>query len=374
MVRQQVGQFMYVIDRPRGEVTVFNSNRMTIIDRIALPDPTSLAMSTDLEYLAVTNQLADVVSFVDINPKSATFHQVFKTVAVGDSPRGIAWDPGNEDILVCNEGDSSLSVISAFSFTVRKTVSSQLNGPFEVAITPRQFSFGFFRGVYFGYVLNRSGDMALFESGPNSVNGWGYDDIIGVATNEFINPKAIQPDMVNLNSAVWIIHEGPINIETGASGNIGEGAVSSVAIVSGIVGTLPLNFTSLTIPQYRDMFLEVQTSLGLQDLSGVPVDIAFDNHRNLAGELNVHNVFSAGSPVPFNGKNLIRPTVGGFVNNSTPQFAFIAIPNSIGGGGVIDVLNISSSGGRRVDTNPFRAGLQSIPATNVSVVADYFRQ
>ena len=374
MVRQQIGHYLYAIDRPRGEVTVFNSNRMTIVDRIPLPDPTSLAMSTNLEYLAVTNQLADVVSFIDINPTSSTFHQIFKTVAVGDSPRGIAWEPGNEDILVCNEGDSSVSVISAFSLTVRKTVSSQLNGPFEVAITPRQFSFGFARGVYFGYVLNRSGDMALFESGPNTVNGWGYDDIIGVATNQFINPKAIQPDPINLNSAVWIIHEGPIDVETGEAGDSGEGAVSNVAIVSGIVGQLPLNFTSLTIPQYRDMFLEVQNSLGLSDLSGVPVDIAFDNQRNLCGEPNIHNVFSAGAPIPFNGKNMIRPIPGGFRNNSTPQYAFVAVPNSVGGGGVIDVLNIAASGGRRVDTNPFLEGQQSIPATNVTVVTDYFRQ
>ncbi len=374
MYRQQVGHFLYVCDRQRGEITVLNSNRMTIVDRIPLPDPTALAMSTDLEYIAVTNQLADVVSFVDIDPSSSTFHQIVKTVAVGNSPRGIAWDPGNEDILVCNEGDSTLSIISCHQLLVRKTVKSHLSQPFEVTVTPRQFGFGFQRGVYFAYILNRNGDIALFESGPNTVNGWGYDDVIGVSGFEFRNPKTIQADLINLNSSVWIVHEGPIDIATGAAGELGVGAVSNLAVVSGIVGQLPLNFVSLTIPQYRDMHLEVKTSLGIDDLSGVPVDIAFDDQRNLGGEPNVHSIFSAGAPAAQNGKNLIRPVPGGFRNACTPQYAFIAVPNSAGAGGVIDVLDIAATGGRRVDTNPFQQGTQSIPAANVTVLAHYYRQ
>jgi DNA-binding beta-propeller fold protein YncE len=374
MYRQQVGNFLYVCDRQRGEITVLNSNRMTIVDRIPLPDPTSLAMSTDLEFLAVSNQLADVVSFIDIDPASSTFHQLIKTVAVGNSPRGIAWDPGNEDILVCNEGDDTMSIISCHQLLVRKTVKSNLSHPFEVTITPRQFGFGFQRGVYFAYILNRNGDVALFESGPNTVNGWGYDDVIGTSGFEFRNPKTIQADLINLNSSVWIVHEGPIDIQTGDPGELGVGAVSNLAVVSAIVGQLPLNFTSLTIPQYRDMHLEVKTSIGIEDLSGVPVDIAFDDQRNLGGEPNVHNIFSAGAPAPQNGKNVIRPIIGGYRNACTPQYAFIAVPNSAAAGGLIDVLDIGATGGRRIDTNPFQAGTQSIPASNATVLAHYYRQ
>ncbi len=374
MIRQQVGHFLYIVDRQRSEITVLNSNRMTVVDRIPLPDPTSMSMSTDLEYIAITSQLADVVTFIDIDPTSATFHQIIKTVAVGDAPRGISWDPGNEDLLVCNEGDSTLSIISAHQLLVRKTVKSNLNKPFELTITPRQFGFGFQRGVYFAYILNRSGDVAIFESGPNGVNGWGYDDVIGVASFEFRNPKAIQADLFNLNSAVWIVHEGQIDIATGDPGPFGEGAISNLAIVSAIVGQLPLNVQSFTIPQYRDMSLEVKTSVGIEDLSGVPVDIAFDDQRNLGGEPNVHNIFSAGAPTPVNGKNLIRPIPGGFRNATTPQYAFVAVPNSVGGSGVIDVLDIAATGGRRTDTNPFQEGIQSLPASNVNVLAHYYRQ
>jgi len=37
MFRQQIGHFLYLIDRGRREVVVFNSNDMRVIDRIPLP-------------------------------------------------------------------------------------------------------------------------------------------------------------------------------------------------------------------------------------------------------------------------------------------------------------------------------------------------
>jgi hypothetical protein len=59
-------------------------------------------------------------------------------------------------------------VISAFTFNVRKTVQSHLNLPFDVVITQRQAGFGFLRNVYFAWILNRNGDLTIFESGPNA--------------------------------------------------------------------------------------------------------------------------------------------------------------------------------------------------------------
>ena len=47
-IRQQPGHYLYIADRPRNEIVVINSNRMTVIERIAIPDPTSLAMSPNL--------------------------------------------------------------------------------------------------------------------------------------------------------------------------------------------------------------------------------------------------------------------------------------------------------------------------------------
>jgi YVTN family beta-propeller protein len=374
MVRQQIGHYLYIIDRGRREIVIMNSNRMTVIDRIPTQDPTTFAMSPNLNLLAVVNQTANLVSFIDIDPLSSTFHQIVQETIVGERPRGIAWDPGNEDILVANETENSVSVISAAALQVRKVVRSQLNQPFDVAITPRQLGWGFVRNVYFAYILNRSGRVAIFESGPNTVNGWGYDDVIGIAPGTFRNPKAIQPDHVDLRSGVWIAHEGPINIATDEPGALGVPAVSKLVIESGLVGALPLNFTSLLIPQFRDLFLGVQISIGPPQLSGIPVDLAFDDLRNLTGMPNVISFFSAGASVPINGKGLVRVLPNGvFINNNEPRFLFVAVPSPTIGTGVVDVVRIDQ-GFVRIDTDPFQAGIQSIQAPNCQVVADYFRQ
>ena len=371
MMRQQIGHFLYVIDRARREIVVLNSNRMTVIDRIPTQDPTTLGMSPNLNLLAVVNQTANLVSFIDIDPHSSTFHQVVQETSVGERPRGVAWEPGNEDILVCNESESTLSVISAATLQVRKVVRSQLNGPFDIAITPRQLGFGYQRYVYFGYVLNRTGRVAVFESGPNTVNGWGYDDIIGIVQPIFQNPKAIQPDHVDLRSAVWIAHEGPIDAN-GNSGPLGVPALSKLVIDSATSGAQILN--NSTTAQFRDMHLGVQVSIGPPQLSGIPVDIAFDNMRNWTGLPNYQTPFSVGAALPINGKQLVRVTaLTGYHATNTPRYMFAAVPNPFVGTGVVDVIRIDQSY-VRVDTNPFIGGIQSIPVDNCQIVTDYLRQ
>lgn len=372
-VRQQIGHFLYMVDQVRGELVVLNSNRFTVLDRIPLPDPTQLAMSPNLDFLAVTNSAADLVSFVDINPTSATFHTVVKSVKVDKGPRGIAWDTANEDILVCCEQAGSLVILSAFSFEVRKKITNQLSQPFDVAITPRQANFGLLRNVYFAYILNRNGSIALFESGPNGVNGWGYDEVIGAPTFKFNKPKAIQPDHVHLTSGVWVVHEDPLGTNGIATGLKG-GAVSNMFLESGTTGQLPLvNLGQQINPQLRDIEFTVAVSIGPGQLTGLPVDIAFDNQMNLGGLPNLSNSFSAGSPIPINGKGLLR-TVGVLaINTVEPSYMFLAVPNSSQGGGAVDVIQMSS-GFLRFDTNPFLAGVQSVPASGASVVMDYWRQ
>ena len=372
-IRQQVGNFLYVVDRQAGEVVVMNSNRMTVIDRIEVPDPTSLAMSPNIDIMAVSNQLANVVSFIDIDPNSSTFHQIIQTTVVGTAPRGIAWDPGNEDVLVCNEGSNNMSIIDAGSLQVRRIVGSQLNGPFDVCITERMAGHALFRNVYFAYVLNRTGTVAVFESGPNGVNGWGFDDVIGdVNSIQFRNPKSIQAGPNNLFSSVWIVHEGPIDPTTNQAGPAGIGAISNIFIESGPTGQLGLQGT----PGLRGIEFGVAVSIGEDRLSGIPVDIAFDNLRSFAALPNVVSSFSAGAPLEANGKGGIRgePTTNSVVNTHESRYLFAAVPNNIGGSGVVDVIDISRAGTPIVDTNVFRPGVQSIEASNANVVVDYWRQ
>ena len=291
---------------------------------------------------------------------------------VGLRPRGIAWDGGNEDILVANEGENTVSIISALSLTVRKVVRSQLSQPFEVAITQRQPCFGFNRNVYFAYILNRNGRVAIMESGPNTVNGWGYDDIIGISTETFQQPKTMQLDPVDLRGAVWIVHEGPII--NGNAGSTGVGAVSKFVPVSGVQGQLALNSQSFLTPQLRDLAFGVQVSLSSTagQLSGIPVDIAFDNQRTVSAVTNFFTPFSAGTPILANGKAIVRGFCNAIQNASEAKYLFVAVPNATSGNGSIDVVDFAV--GQRIDTNPFVTGVQSIPAPNVTFLADYFRQ
>ncbi|MSR62375.1 MAG: hypothetical protein EXS08_08020 [Planctomycetes bacterium] len=370
-MRQQIGHFLYVVDRVSGEVVVLNSNRFSVIDRVRTPDPTSLAMSPNLDLLAVTNESADQVSFIDTDPSSSTFHQVVRTVPVGAGPTGIAWESGNEDLFVCNQGDGSVTVLSAFSLRPRKIVRNQITRPIDVALTPRQLGFGFRRGVYFGYILNQNGSCAVFESGPDGNNGWGFDDTIATLPFQFFQPKAIQPDVQRLNSAVWILHENRLDANGLPTGETG-GALSSVGIASGVQGIIPFTSGAIINPQIRNLEFGVLSSVGEgpNALSGVPVDIAFDNMQNLSALNNYSSQFSAGQPLSFNGKSLVRFNGGQFASACFPQFMFLAIPNP----GVVDVLELDTGTVQRVDTNVFRPGLQSIPAPNVNVLADFFRQ
>ena len=43
--------------------------------------------------------------------------------------------------------------LDLLSLTVRKTIRARVNGPFELAVTPRMEGFAFERGVYFAYIL-----------------------------------------------------------------------------------------------------------------------------------------------------------------------------------------------------------------------------
>lgn len=369
MIRQQIGHFLYMIDRAHGEVVVLNSNTFTVLAHIPQVDPTELAMSPDLKKLAVTNRSANQVSFIDITPSSPSFHQVVHTTAVENAPSGIAWDPGNEDVLVCNEASDSVSILSASTLNVRKVVKRGLHAPFAVAITPRQEGFGFQRDVYFAYILDRTGKVTLFESGPDGPGGWGYDAIIGQLPGTFANPKAIQPDHARLTSGVWIVHEGQLDANGHPTGLAG-GAVSNLVIDAAIPGPIPLGPEP---PHVRDMTFAVVRSIGSDQLTGIPTDLAFDDQKNLGALVDFTTPFSAGPAAAINGKNLVRNVGLRIRSTNSPAYMFLAIrtpaPGSPGG---VDVIRLSN--GQRVDTNAFRPGVQSIPARGATIVMDYFRE
>jgi len=370
-IRQQIGHFLYVIDHGQNDVAVLNSNTAEVITRIALPDPTELAMDPNLRLLAVSNRATDNVSFIDIHPDSATFHQVVSTIAVGDGPSGIAWQPDDEDLFVCNEAADSVSIIDTSTMVVRKVVSRGLSAPFAIAITPRQSGFGHQRLVYFAFILDRAGKVTLFESGPNTVNGWGYDAIIGQTRATFVNPKAIQPDHEKLEGAVWIAHEGQLDANGHPTGQTG-GAVTNLVVDSSLVGVEPLTFQSLLTPNMRSLSFRIALSIGSDQLSGIPTDLAFDNQMNFGA---LASPTGSGTLAPVNGKNLYRTMGSISITRATndPTYMFVPVRDPVTGvGKSIDVIALAT--GSRVDANPFRPGIQSIPARGASLAVDYFRQ
>ncbi len=369
-VRQQIGHFLYLTDVARDRIVVVNSNTMRVLAEIVVEDPTELAMSPNLDRLAVSQRSLDQVAFVDIDPASQTFHQVVATTPVGDAPAGIAWDPGNEDVLVCNEGSSTVSILSAASLSVRKTVHRGLDRPFALAITQRQARFGHERNVYFAYILDRSGHVSLFESGPDGSPGWGFDEIIGRTTFVFPRAKAIQPDPLSLSSGVWIVHQEQLASDGSPTGLHG-GAVSDLVLDASITG--PIRLLPAEAPNMRGLSFRIARSVGSDQLTGIPVDLAFDDLHNLGGLENLLSPFSAASPLALNGKSLVRALGSqGFAGTNQATYLFVPVRRTADGVGAVDVIELAS--GLRVDTNAHHDGVQSIPADGAAIVMDYFRQ
>jgi YVTN family beta-propeller protein len=168
------------VDKANNVVRVMNSNTMEVITTLTgFSAPDSAEVSSDLTKLYVTNSGSGFLSVFDADPMSADFLSHVSDVPVGILPKGICVQPDNEDVLVCNFGSSSISIIDVASNTVRKTVSALVSKPWDLVAGPRQTTFGFGTGVYHAYIANFGGDNVLvFESGPDGFGGIGFDDIL----------------------------------------------------------------------------------------------------------------------------------------------------------------------------------------------------
>jgi hypothetical protein len=356
-----VGHFLYVLDQENKQILVVNSNRFTVLDTIRLTDPFSMAMSPALKHLAVTNFASSTVSFIDINPLSPTFHTVVTEVRVGQGPTDIAWQPEGEDVLVLSPPVNLVTILRGSDFSVRTTAAGFLNAPVKVAVTPRYVGFGFSQSLYFAYILNRNGTVAVYESGPDGVNGIGFNNIIGSVPNaNFRRARALRFDYVSNNASVWIGHVD----------ELGQGQVSRLEMTSSPALT-PLNPNSggfIQPPTFRQKEWGVTAQFGGQFastpvrdlLSGsTVVDITTDEMLNAGALQNFTTTFSGLLPiVPYlhSGKGAIKL---GIVQVALPKLMFVALSDV----GRVDVLEIES--GRRI---------ASIRVPGVTVVASYWRQ
>ncbi|MCA8969635.1 MAG: Ig-like domain-containing protein [Planctomycetes bacterium] len=361
--RQQIGHFTYALDREKKQVLVLNSNRMTVLDTLRLPDPYAMAVSPNLKRLAVSNYASGTVSLIDIDPASPTFHTVVTTTPVDRGPSAMAWQPEGEDLLVACTLGNSVAILRGSDGGLRKTVGGLLNRPIDVVVTSRQVATGWSTGIYFAYVLNSNGTIAIFESGPNGVNGIGFDDMVGVPQSTFPRATTMQPDIASFNSAVYIAHKD----------DKGLGQISHLELTSSTVGALPISPNSggfILPPTFRQREWTVTGRLGgdsptttIRDrLSGdAPVDFALDEMQNvgtwpeIVSNQNSNLIYADHS-----GKGHIRinPANGQPVIAVTSRYIFVALQDT----GFLDVLELDSG---RV--------ISRIPVPGIATVSSYWK-
>ena len=198
--RQQIGNFLYATDATSREVQVINSNTMRLISSLSLPDPTGLGMSPDMSFLYVTNFSDNSLSVVGADPTKASFHTEIARVQTGIGPKQVAVQPENEDVFVCDFLGNTVSIINPASLSIRKQLTSLLNGPYDVEVTERQqqpnfpHPFGWASGIYFAYVSNFNGNsVVVYESGPDGPQGIGINNIRGALPTGDQKPPIIAP-------------------------------------------------------------------------------------------------------------------------------------------------------------------------------------
>jgi hypothetical protein len=338
--RQQIGHFLYILDGDNKQILVVNSNRMTVLDTLRTSDPVDLAFAPNLRRMAVANFSSGTVSFVDVDPTSATFHQILSETRVAPGPATIAWQPDGEDILTLHPKENALTVVNGIDFQVVKTVTGFLANPIAIAIGHRHLPpNGNATGLYHAYILNSTGEIIIYESGPDGVNGIGFKDIIGTVPGAFFrNPKYLTNDLTASLGGVFVSHVD----------ERGNGMVTrlEMTVSPGLQPLSPNSSGFLLPPTFRQKEWGATQTYGgysasnpTRDLlSGrAPGEMCTDEMINGADLPSQVTARSASIPLPptlHSGKSTFK---GG--SPIVPKFLFIALKDR----GMIDVFSIGTA-------------------------------
>ncbi|MBU0754496.1 MAG: YncE family protein, partial [Planctomycetes bacterium] len=364
--RQQIGNFLFVADKANNEVQVLNSNTMDIITSLdGLSAPDSVAVTPDLKNLYVSNSGGQSVSIYNADPRTDDFLSLITDVWVGKQPKGICCQPENEAVFICNYGSNTISIINPKTNSVRKTLSSLLNRPWDIVVGPRQINFGFGTQVFHGFISNYGGNNVLiYESGPAGYGGVGYDDILDPVPTVGENGQVFLPIQAP-RGICWDPSAGGQYTLTGGcyvghrSG--GYGVVSRIVFTSqqGTYGPIFLIPNSGAIggtPGFgkRQFLITAQWGGPKSPLSGSAVsDIALLDYNRHSWEndswqasanlnLYVTNLGDLWGPqtfLPMNNKSPIRIVTGSYVQTFNPDQMYVSYMNDP----VIDVLDLNSS-------------------------------
>lgn len=266
-----IGSRVYVADTDNNVIRVLNSNTSLEIEQVPVPDPAGIAITAPLTDLLVSNFSTNSVSVFDLTTGSMVFvkevnvNPTDPALAVGRGPKSIAGQPDNEDILVLNTRDETMSLLSpANGFEVRKVVASTIGpDPVEVSATWRQPPFVPFQGTgtWFAYISNRGGNsISVFESGPNFPVVIGPDDIkilLEGSTNFTID----EPTSVHTDLATGIFGDGVFVL------NAGNGTVTHITL--NFIGPPPSPYFPNPAPNrsWIEVFATQSFGPGVRDLA-----------------------------------------------------------------------------------------------------------
>ena len=358
--RQQIGHFLYVLDRDNRQVLVVNSNRFTVLDTIKFTDPTDMAVAPNLRRLAVSNFSSSTVTILDIDPTSPRFHQVVAESRVARGPTAIVWQPDGEDLLVVSPGANAVTILGGLDFQARRELGGFLNAPIDVVATQRFAITGNASGVYYAYILNGNGTVAVYESGPDGTNGWGFNDVVGLVQGvTFPRATKLLHDIAAPLSGVFVAHVD----------ERGVGQVSRLGLTATPTGTQPTQQNqggNLLPPTFRQKVWSVTQRFGggnattpvRDQLSGnAPIDLALDEIYNFGAVADQTTAFNQGvqpPPTGHSGKGVVKAGQPAF----SPKFLFVALADT----GRVDVFQVDS--GQRLAT---------IVTPGVLAVASYWR-
>jgi YVTN family beta-propeller protein len=175
----------YVTNTNSDSVSVIDTATNTVIATIAVGDsPIGVAVNPTGTRAYVTNYLSDSVSVID----TAT-NTVIATIAVGDFPIGVAVNPAGTRAYVTNEGSDSVSVIDTATNTVIATIAVG-SVPIGVAVNPTGTRI---------YVTNFGSDsVSVIDTATNTV-------IVTIAVGSVpfgvaVNPAGTRAYVTNLSS------------------------------------------------------------------------------------------------------------------------------------------------------------------------------
>jgi hypothetical protein len=359
--RQQIGHFLYVLDRENRQVLVMNSNRLTILDRIRLSDPYRIAFSPSLGVMAVSNLSSSTVEIVNTDPRSPSFHQIVAQTRVPAGPTEIVWQPDGEAILTICSVDSSLAIINASDFSLQKVVSGNIVDPLGLVVTERYVATGNTSNVFYGYILNGNGSVAVYESGPDGTNGIGFNDMVGLVQPSFTRARAIKMDWTSGFGGFWISHVD----------NSGVAVVSRCELTTSPAGPQPTQQQTgtgfLLPPTFRQKEWTVTEKYGgaspsqplNQRFTGNSVaDFAFDEMFNQGSGTNQLSQFNGAL-----GTSILGHSAKGAVMNGIRPFRSSYLFVALGDVGKIDVIDVVA-----------RIRVTTLDVPGVSLLSTYWRQ